>query len=67
MPPTMATYGRFRELIRSIACTPPRITAVIGYIRVFTDEQSLGPDAQRAAIDQWSAAGVWWRASRACS
>lgn len=27
---------------------------VIGYIRVSTDEQSLGPEAQRAAIERWA-------------
>jgi len=27
---------------------------VIGYVRVSTDEQSLGPDAQRAAIERWA-------------
>ena len=28
---------------------------VIGYIRVSTDEQTLGPEAQRAALDRWCA------------
>ena len=26
----------------------------VGYVRVSTDEQSLGPDAQRAAIEKWA-------------
>ena len=52
----MATYGRFREIIRSMARTAPRTAAVIGYVRVSTDEQSLGPEAQRAAIERWAAA-----------
>jgi len=26
----------------------------VGYVRVSTDEQSLGPDAQRAAIERWA-------------
>ena len=26
---------------------------VIGYIRVSTDEQALGPDAQRDALNAW--------------
>jgi DNA invertase Pin-like site-specific DNA recombinase len=31
----------------------------IGYLRVSTDDQALGPDAQRAAIERWAAgAGV---------
>jgi len=29
---------------------------VIGYIRVSTDEQELGPDAQREALERWCAA-----------
>jgi DNA invertase Pin-like site-specific DNA recombinase len=28
----------------------------VGYVRVSTDEQSLGPDAQRAAIEKWAQA-----------
>lgn len=28
----------------------------VGYVRVSTDEQSLGPDAQRAAIERWAEA-----------
>lgn len=27
--------------------------AVVGYIRVSTDDQALGPDAQRAALERW--------------
>jgi len=27
----------------------------VGYVRVSTEEQSLGPDAQRAAIERWAA------------
>ena len=26
----------------------------VGYVRVSTEEQSLGPDAQRAAIERWA-------------
>lgn len=33
--------------------TDPR--KAIGYLRVSTDEQNLGPDAQRAALDAWCA------------
>lgn len=29
---------------------------IVGYIRVSTDEQALGPEAQRAAIERWAAA-----------
>lgn len=31
-------------------------TVAIGYVRVSTDEQALGPDAQRAALERWAAA-----------
>jgi len=30
-------------------------TKAIGYLRVSTDEQALGPEAQRAALDRWCA------------
>lgn len=33
--------------------TDPR--KIIGYLRVSTDEQTLGPAAQRAALEQWAA------------
>ena len=39
-----------------MARTAPRTAAVIGYVRVSTDEQSLGPEAQRAAIERWAKA-----------
>ncbi|MGD0947586.1 MAG: recombinase family protein [Candidatus Binatia bacterium] len=29
---------------------------VIGYVRVSSDDQQLGPDAQRVALEQWCAA-----------
>ena len=29
-------------------------TVAVGYVRVSTDEQSLGPEAQRAAIEKWA-------------
>jgi len=31
-------------------------TVAVGYVRVSTDEQSLGPEAQRAAIEKWAKA-----------
>ena len=38
--------------------TKPRTARrdVVGYIRVSTEEQALGPEAQRAAIERWAAA-----------
>jgi DNA invertase Pin-like site-specific DNA recombinase len=32
---------------------PTDPTKVIGYLRVSTDEQTLGPEAQRAALERW--------------
>ena len=32
-------------------------TRAVGYLRVSTDEQHLGPEAQRAAITQWAQRG----------
>ena len=29
---------------------------VIGYVRVSTNEQTLGPEAQRSALEEWCAA-----------
>ncbi len=36
--------------------TESDIVEVVGYVRVSTDEQALGPEAQRAALDRWCAA-----------
>jgi DNA invertase Pin-like site-specific DNA recombinase len=43
-------YGRMKKRNTTDAKT------VIGYIRVSTDEQALGPEAQRAALEKWCAA-----------
>lgn len=32
---------------------PRSPTSAVGYIRVSTEEQTLGPDAQRAALERW--------------
>lgn len=39
---------------RTASATDPKIA--IGYLRVSTDEQALGPEAQRGAIERWAAA-----------
>ena len=39
-----------------VAATSPDMTKVILYVRVSTDEQALGPTAQRAAAERWCAA-----------
>jgi DNA invertase Pin-like site-specific DNA recombinase len=35
---------------------PRSATSAVGYIRVSTEEQTLGPDAQRAALERWALA-----------
>lgn len=35
---------------------PRSVTSAVGYVRVSTEEQVLGPDAQRAALEQWAVA-----------
>lgn len=35
---------------------PRSATSAVGYVRVSTEEQVLGPDAQRAALEQWAVA-----------
>src|SRR6476469_878208 len=32
------------------------VVRVVGYIRVSTEDQSLGPEAQRVALERWCAA-----------
>ncbi len=50
--PGMATTRRHRA-------TPADPTRAVAYLRVSTDEQHLGPEAQRAAVEAWAArAGV---------
>jgi len=39
-------------MAKRIKAGDPKVA--IGYIRVSTDEQSLGPEAQRAAIEKWA-------------
>ena len=41
-------------MAKRIKAGDPKVA--IGYVRVSTEEQSLGPDAQRAAIEKWAAA-----------
>ncbi|MBK8257020.1 MAG: recombinase family protein [Polyangiaceae bacterium] len=38
---------------------PGNPTMAIGYIRVSTEEQSLGCDAQRSTIEAWAARPVY--------
>lgn len=45
----MATTTRRRR------ATPADPTRVVAYLRVSTDEQHLGPEAQRAAVEAWAA------------
>jgi len=35
---------------------PRSATSAVGYVRVSTEEQVLGPDAQRVALEQWAVA-----------
>jgi DNA invertase Pin-like site-specific DNA recombinase len=53
---------------RPAAADPAR---AVGYLRVSTDEQANGPDAQRAAIERWAAAAgvqvVAWHADHGVS
>lgn len=37
--------------------SPGNSTLAVAYIRVSTEDQHLGPEAQRAAIERWAAAG----------
>jgi site-specific DNA recombinase len=39
-------------MAKRIKAGDPRVA--VGYVRVSTDEQSLGPEAQRAAIEKWA-------------
>ena len=39
-------------MAKRIKAGDPKVA--VGYVRVSTDEQSLGPDAQRAAIEKWA-------------
>jgi DNA invertase Pin-like site-specific DNA recombinase len=39
-------------MAKRIKAGDPKVA--VGYVRVSTDEQSLGPEAQRAAIDKWA-------------
>src|SRR5215469_9398058 len=36
-----------------MARTPPTPSRCIGYIRASTEDQSLGPEAQRTALEKW--------------
>jgi DNA invertase Pin-like site-specific DNA recombinase len=42
-------------MVRKNTRQAPQGTKAIGYLRVSTDEQALGPEAQRAALDRWCA------------
>jgi DNA invertase Pin-like site-specific DNA recombinase len=48
--------------------TPGDPRRAVGYLRVSTDEQQLGPDAQRAAVERWAELGgvevVAWHEDR---
>ena len=38
--------------------SPTQTTAVVGYIRVSTDDQTLSVEAQRARLTAWCLSGV---------
>lgn len=44
-----------KDTIMSKRARPGDISRAIAYIRVSTEEQSLGPEAQKAAIETWAA------------